>query len=266
MAINDRLLNFLIKSNIRGQARLYTLLLKLGFRKTVLADVKYGIRLNLNPNEYIDKKILTENFYESEITDELLVCLQQGGTFWDIGANIGIHSIAVKKNIPQVKVYSFEPNPRTLGALYDNVRLNNLDITVCGFALYETVGSMTLHINDGNSGMTTLTPWHATKFQSTVQCLTTTGDTLLTEGFDPPTAIKLDTEGSELNVLKGCSKILSNPGLKLILLEADNNLVENLATDETALLLKQYGFTQVKRLDRNEDTAHGLSNFAFERE
>jgi len=250
---------------MRGQDRLYALLLKLGFRRTILSDAKYGIRLNLNPNEYIDKKILTEGFYESEITDELLTCMQQGGTLWDIGANIGIHSVAVKKNLPQVNVYSFEPNPKTLGALYDNVRLNNLDITVCGFALFESVGSMTLHINEGNSGMTTLTPWHEAKFHSTVQCLTTTGDTLIAGGFGAPTTMKIDTEGSELNVLKGCDKILSNPGLKLILLEADNNLLENLATDETCLLLNKYGFSEVKRLERKENTAHGLSNFAFTR-
>ena len=188
-----------------------------------------------------------------------------GDTFWDIGANIGIHSIAVKKNLPGVKVYSFEPNPKTISRLYDNVRLNELDIQVCSFALFETVGSMTLHINEGNSGMSTLTPWHEAKFHSTVQCLTITGDALLSEEFDAPTAIKLDTEGSEFNVLKGCATILAGPKLKLILIEADNNLLDNIDSDETIVFLKQFGFNNIRRLERNEKTHHGLSNFAVTR-
>ncbi len=266
MAINDSVLNFLMKRSVKGRDRIYGLLLKLGFRNTVLSDAKYGIKLYLDPHEHIDKIIFKEGFYESEITDELLACLQPGDTFWDIGANIGIHSIAVKKNLPKVKVCSFEPNPKTLGRLCDNVKLNGLDIKVCSFALFETIGSMTLHLLEGNSGMSTLTPWHEAKFQSTVQCLTTTGDALLLEGFDAPTAIKLDTEGSELNVLKGCLQILASPVLKLILIEADNNLLDaNLDNDETIVFLKQYGFNQVRQLSRNENTGHGLSNYAITR-
>src|ERR1700744_718482 len=124
MAINDSVLNFLMKRGIKGRDRLYNLLLKIGFRDTVLSDARYGIKLYLNPHEHIDKIIFKEGFYESEITDALLASLQPGDTFWDIGANIGIHSIAVKKNLPGVKVYSFEPNPRTVSRLYDNINLN----------------------------------------------------------------------------------------------------------------------------------------------
>lgn len=267
MAISDSLLNFLEKNNLRGKTRIYNLLVKLGFRGVVLSKAKYRISLYLNPKEYIDGIIFREGFYESEITDELLAAaaLQPGDTFWDIGANIGIHSLAVKKNLPGVQVCSFEANPKTASRLYDNVKLNGLDIKVCSFALFETVGSMTLYINEGNSGMSTLTPWHETKFHSTVQCLTTTGDTLLADGFDAPTVIKLDTEGSELNVLKGCHKILANPALKLILIEADNNLPDNVDSDETVGFLKQFGFDKIKRLERNEKTHHGLSNFAVTR-
>ncbi len=266
MAINDSVLNFLMKRSVKGRDRLYGLLLKMGFRSTVLSDAKYGIKLHLNPHEHIDKIIFKEGFYESEITNELLSCLQPGDTFWDIGANIGIHSIAVKKNLPGVNVYSFEPNPKTVSRLYDNVKLNSLDITVCSFALFETIGPMTLHINEGNSGMSTLMPWHETKFHSKVQCLTTTGDALLVEGFDAPTAIKLDTEGSEFNVLKGCAAILAGPNLKLILIEADNNLLDNVDSDETVGFLKQFGFDRIRRLERNEKTHHRLSNFVVTRD
>ncbi|MDN5286784.1 MAG: Methyltransferase, FkbM family [Mucilaginibacter sp.] len=261
MAINDSLLIFFIKHKLRGKDRLFTLLAKLGFRKLILLKAKYGIQLQLNPNEYIDNLIIKEGFYESEITEEIFKHLQSDSIFWDIGANIGIHSIAVKKNFPNCKVYSFEPNPGTLSLLYANIKLNRLDIQICGFALFDKIRSMTLHITEGNSGMTTLTPWHEIKFDTTIKCLTTTGDTLVSEGFDAPTVIKLDTEGSELHVLKGCKELLKSPTLKAIIFEAGNNLLENLDNDETALFLNEFSFKRIKLLTRNESTHHGLSNF-----
>jgi FkbM family methyltransferase len=265
MAIRDSLIGFLVRNNIRGKDRLLTLFKKTGINISVLFKAKYGISLYLNPYEYIDNIILKENFYESEITDEIIENLRDGGTFWDVGTNIGIHSIAVKKNLPAVNVYSFEPNPKTLARLYDNVKLNKLDIKMCSFALFENAGCMTLHLMEGNSGMTTLTPWYEIKFDSSVECLTITGDKLLTENFKIPNVIKLDTEGSELFILKGCINILSSPELKLILIEANNDLSQNSGSDEIAVFLRKYGFNQIKLLPRNENTSHGLSNFAISR-
>jgi FkbM family methyltransferase len=265
MAINDILISFLAKNKLRGKDRLYGLLVKLGFRGLILYTAKYGIKLNLNPHEYIDDVILKSGFYESEITEEILKHIKNGDVFWDIGANIGIHSLAIKRAIPGSTVYSFEPNPKTLGLLYDNVKLNNLDIKICGFALYDKAGLMDLHIADGNSGMSTLTPWHALTYSSTAQCLTTTGDFLLQQGFETPTVIKLDTEGSELNILNGCKDILSSNTLKVIILEAKNDLLNDLSNEKTISILNEYGFHKVIKLSRNEDTHHGLSNFAITR-
>jgi len=266
MSLRTSLLTFLTRHDLKGRDWLIGLLTRQHARGLIRTKVKYGISLYLNPLEYIDKIIIREGFYESEITEEIFKYVQNGGVLWDIGANIGIHSIAVNTKFPATKVYCFEPGPKTLSALYDNVALNGLDINICGFALYESAGSMSLFLTKGNSGMSTLTPWDKSRFNSSIQCLTTTGDTLLAEGYEVPTVIKLDTEGSELNILKGCPAILASTQLKVILLEAHNDLLDNIAADETMQYLKQFGFTEVKLLERNENTHHGLSNFAVMRE
>ena len=261
MAVYDTLLGYFIRRNIIGKNRIYNFMVRGGLRKLIIVQAKYGIKLYLNPHEYIDEFIINEGFYESEVTEEILEVIKEGDCFWDIGANIGIHSIAVKKNLPNTKVYSFEPNPKTLGLLYENIKLNNLDIQVCGFALFDKVSSMTLHLADGNSGMSTLAPWQEMKVSSTTKCLTVTGDKLISEGFTLPTLIKIDTEGTELNILRGCQSILSTPVLKTIIFEGNNNLLEKLDKDETTIFLKDFGFTQIKQLSRFEKTQHGLSNF-----
>ena len=160
------------------------------------------------------------------------------------------------------KVLSFEPNPKTLTSLFDNALLNESDIQICAFALFEHVSSMTLYIASGNSGMTTLTPWKEATYSHSVECLTTTGDSLCSGGFDVPNVIKLDTEGSELNVLKGCQKILSSPELELIIFEAANDVLEKGHIDDLTELLKDHGFTRIVKLGRKERTHHALSNFA----
>lgn len=261
MAINDFLLLTFIKNKLRGKDRLYSLIVKMGFRKLIYVKAKYGIGLYLNPHEYIDDIIIKEGFYESEITDAILANVNDDDVFWDIGANIGIHGIAVKKCKPNTLVYSFEPNPKTLSLLFDNIKVNELNITVCGFALFDEEKQMTLHITEGNSGMTTLTPWHEIEFTDSIKCLTTTGDKVVSSGFLVPTIMKLDTEGSELNVLKGCRNLLNNPILRKIIFEAGNDLLSRIDTDEITLFLARHGFTHLERLSRNEDTAHGLSNF-----
>ena len=262
MAIPDRVFPVFIKKKWRGKSRLFNLLVKLGFRKIFTFNAKYGLQLNLSPNEYIDNIIVREGFYESEVTDEILLAMRHGGTLWDIGANIGIHSIAVKKQIPNVTVYSFEPNPKTLGQLHENALLNEAKINVCGFALHEQASVMALYITEGNSGMTTLVP--AGGYNSTVQCLTVTGDFLLAQGFEQPTVIKLDTEGSELSILRGCNQVLADPRLKLILFEAYNDLLED-EKNEILILLKYFGFDQIQKLVRAEQSQHDLSNFTATR-
>ena len=262
MALYDRIINYLNRKQIKGKDRLFSVFQKIGFRDKIVSNAKYGVKFNLNPNEYIDSVIIKEGFYESEITDEILKNLANGKTFWDIGANIGIHSIAVKKNVPGAKVYSFEPNPKTLNNLFDNIRLNGLDIKICSFALFDRISSMTLHIVLGNSGMSTLTPWDEADYRSSVVCLTTTGDDLCNNDFEIPNIIKIDTEGSEVNVLKGCKEILSSPELELILFETTNDFLDEGYRDEMSDLLKSYGFTKIIKLKRNENTHHALSNFA----
>ena len=262
MAFYDSLLFFLNHNKIRGKDRLYSILTKCGFRRLLVKNIKYDIKINLNPREYIDTIIMHEGFYESEVTDVILENLKEKDTFWDIGANIGIHSIAVKKCIPTTNVFSFEPNPKTLGQLYDNVRLNKLDIRICGFALFNKTDTLTLHIVDDNSGMTTVTPLEEIKFSFNTQCFATTGDTLIHSGYTAPSVIKLDTEGSEFDVLQGCKDILASPTLKLIVFEAGNNLMQESETNEIIQLLNKYGFTKIRQLSRNENTHHTLSNFA----
>jgi FkbM family methyltransferase len=262
LSLYDRIFFLLNKNSVKGKDRLYSVFHYFGFKKLVTAKIKYGVYFNLNPYEYIDSLALKEGFYESEVTDEIIKNLSANDTFWDIGANIGLHSLAVKKMLPQVEVVSFEPNPITLSLLISNAELNDLKIQLCAFPLYDKRQLISLHVVDGNLGMSTLHPGDEAKFKHVVNCQTVTGNDLIAEGFKIPAVIKIDTEGSEIEALKGCDNFLGDKLCKAIIMEAGNDLL-NEELNELKVFLHSFGFTKINKLERKENSHHDLSNFIF---
>jgi FkbM family methyltransferase len=257
----DRFLGYLNRNNVRGKDRLYKMLIKRGFKKSIVMPCKFNLQMYLNPYEYIDSMVIKNGFYESEVTNAIISQLQPDETFWDVGANIGLQSLAVKKQMPGINVVAFEPNPLVAATFVSNAKLNELQLQLCDFALSEKEGSADLFIVRGNSGMSSLTQWNK-GYQSSVTCQMSTGDSLIKKGYGIPAVIKIDTEGSELSVLKGCPEILADQQCRAVILEADNELL-NQATSEILALLQQAGFNKISKLDRIEPAEHNLSNFMF---
>lgn len=75
-----------------------------------------------------------------------------GGWFVDIGANIGLYSIAVAVGAPQAKVLAIEPGPVALARLYPNIEASELAdrITVaeCAISDSERVGGLVFEHGD----------------------------------------------------------------------------------------------------------------------
>lgn len=218
--------------------------------------------MSLDPYSYIDRHVLQEGYYESEVFTAISEVLAPGGVLWDIGANIGLHSIATKVNLPDCAVVSFEPSPAILGALWRNISLNRCDIAVFALALSDKDGLATLHIaHDGNPGMTTLDlfPGLAHAYQSSATVATMRGDALVRQSLAPqPTVVKIDVEGHEISTLRGMRVTLSHPDCRRVVFEDQKA--------DTALkkFLIELGFF-IQPLSRNENTAHDLQNFTADK-
>jgi FkbM family methyltransferase len=52
--------------------------------------------------------------------------LRPGDVFFDIGANVGLHSLDAANEIPEIKIHAFEPIKSTYATLVKNVERNNL--------------------------------------------------------------------------------------------------------------------------------------------
>ncbi len=145
--------------------------------------------------------------------------------FWDIGANAGYHSIFVKAKVPGTQVVGFEPNPEVFFRLVENQKMNSLDCVFLPIALGVEVKAQRLHVvTKGNSGLTTLKPNSNVLYDSALDILTLSGDFIVDNSIAPaPHVIKIDVEGSELDVLKGMSQILQGSSLHTIIFEALNS-------------------------------------------
>lgn len=125
--------------------------------------------------------------------------------FLDIGANIGLFSVAMADHFDQ-RVFSFEPNPVTFGYLQQNLAHAGLDnvFAVCAGVVAEDAKSLKLNTRKFHSGAASV----ARSFGWRSVRISLVGPRLMAaivEG-DRPIAVKLDVEGAELEVVKCLDK------------------------------------------------------------
>jgi FkbM family methyltransferase len=136
--------------------------------------------------------------------------LRPGDCVWDIGANIGTWAIAAAINVGDGgAVYAFEPEPRLARYLGKTARVNRLShLKVMQYALgevesvgelYTGVGDLSVNsIRPRTDGLLVESKGVRIDIRSPVK-LVSDG------GFRLPDAMKIDVEGAEGLVLKGCS-------------------------------------------------------------
>jgi len=258
--ISDKLLTAYYRSGRRGFHRIWHLLREHKSQSFVTALNQYGVKLLLSPIDYIDSFVLLSGYYESEVLEGILPFLGPGAVFWDIGANFGLHAITAKFLKPEARVICIEPSPPMLSRIQANARLNNLEVENISVALSDSQRFRPLHLAEGNPGMTSLKPLATASYSGSILCWCDTGDNLVASQTLPsPTIIKLDVEGSEVDVLRGLKGVLQGSYLKAVVLEANPKLIIE-SDNELYRILTTAGF-QINMLTRNERTQHHLENF-----
>ncbi len=174
------------------------------------------------------------------------------GVVLDIGANIGIMTAHLSRNLNNVTVYAFEPVPNNLKALQRIIRFFHLkNVRVMDFALGNEEGSveMVLPVVDSVKMQGLSHVVHDSieefnegkKFKVMVRKLDNLKE--LTENGEKVTAIKMDVENFEFFVLDG-GKELIRKDKPLIYTE----LWENENRDNCLRLIGELGY-KVKVLD-----------------
>ncbi|MBB1284685.1 FkbM family methyltransferase [Flavisolibacter sp. BT320] len=193
------------------------------YKRTVglplVSKLDNGASFILLPNSTNSTGNIYVKTYEAEYIYFLRKQVERGGVLLDIGAHMGLYTLLLKDRFSAG--YCFEPAGDNFRALRNNMALNELtNVFECiNMAVSNMNGEASLEITGAYSGMNGLTD--RTGSAATVTVKTTTVDSFVKERDieEKITLIKIDTEGHEVNVLKGARETLRNNPATLVLFE-----------------------------------------------
>jgi FkbM family methyltransferase len=164
--------------------------------------------------------------------------------FYDVGANIGTHSVALAREFGnKISVRSFEAQRQVYYMLCGNVALNGLENVICHHqAVSDQFGSLAINVPDYNTennfgGVELIKPVHSDNHDMiksvSEQVQTVTLDSL-NEAVD---FVKMDIEGMEHMALAGAQEMIGRytPICFVEIFKTDQTFVKN--------FFKQLGYT-----------------------
>jgi len=127
---------------------------------------------------------------------------------WDIGANSGTYGILAKALIPEAKVCFFEPIPKAIEIIHENLSVNNFNAEVFQLALGDYDGGGEIYFSKGADFATSVTVnknlLGSSLEADSMEISVMRADTLMEKfSLSMPDLVKLDVETYEFEVLKG---------------------------------------------------------------
>ena len=222
------------------------------------------IRISLE--DYLQQRIFFEGYYEQALIGWLKASLTPTDVFWDVGANVGAVTLVASRLCAQV--VAFEPDPRTLSLLADNVRHNNRhNIEIVPAALGETPGAAILHqASHLNTGMSSLLTDRSSAVGQASVAVVQADQLVRNRPEVTPSVIKIDVEGAEHLVLRGARRLLATGSVRAVIFE-DRRSPENQPTNQTAVeCLRDAGY-RIEPLGPSDAAVDdGMLNFLAVRE
>lgn len=147
------------------------------------------------------------NAFEREVNTATLLAsyVPADGVIYDVGANIGLYSLAFAANRKR-RVVAFEPFDAALRFLERNVSQNNLDnIEIHRIVLSDRKGTCRFTLDN----VTTSTSHISADDEQGIEMACCDLDTYVEENSLPmPDLIKMDIEGADELILRGMEKLL----------------------------------------------------------
>jgi len=172
-----------------------------------------------------------------------MIKLDESEVMIDVGANTGYFAIYLAKKYYNAKIIAIEANPETCMILEKNCELNKLsNVNIHSLVVSEKEGKLTLYQTGVHSGANSIFAPDPSSHSEKVTVDSTTLDNLLAGKFNSIEWIKIDVEGAELSVLRGCPETLKIT--KKIFVEVHEHILKqnNEKPEEIIEILKNNGF------------------------
>lgn len=143
------------------------------------------------------------------------------GVIFDVGANVGTYSKLLRESNQNIEIYSFEPHPVTYQRLLENIE--NMDVKTFNVGVGSMLGTLNLYDYADNDGSS-----HASLYKEVIEeihkvqtvehevkIITLTAFANEHE-IERVKLLKIDTEGHEMEVLKGFEQLIMENKVDLI--------------------------------------------------
>ena len=207
-------------------------------------DAEIAMYLPLAERDFIQSRIIQSgNFYEIRMLEGLksLGLIKPGEVIYDVGANIGNHSLYFASNFAPKKLVAVEPQNVALAILRRNLELNEVtdcEVVNCMIGSSLGTGEVTKHGGDNLGG----TSFGENPVGSTP--MRTLDDVVNGCSDGNVDFIKIDVEGMHLQVIDGAKSVLTSARPK-IWIELRNFKGE---FEEGVNALSEYGYVAAARL------------------
>jgi FkbM family methyltransferase len=167
---------------------------------------------------------------------------------FDVGANVGNYSKKLRKSNPEVDIFCFEPHPVNFKALKTNASNLNLKLFQCGVGSSTGVLNLYDYADDDGSS-------HASFYKDVIEeihnrkavghqvNIIALDQFVEQNGIDRVSLLKIDTEGHEMEVLKGFERWIRAGKVDLIHFEFNEmNVVSRVFFKDFWDFLPNYNF------------------------
>ncbi len=172
------------------------------------AKLRYapGVKMELLPGDIISKCIACTGVYELPLTRRVTELGRKGGTFIDVGANLGYFSLLWAAAKPGNKCIAFEPSPRNIDILRRNVSRNGFESQIDVITAAAGRASGRLRFDPGPVEQTGWGGFADREAPGTIEVDVVRIDQVVPA--DAPIAmLKVDIEGADAWAIMGCEQL-----------------------------------------------------------
>lgn len=153
--------------------------------------------------------------HEKAVTELLIKVCKSAKCFIDVGTNLGFFTCVISKLYPNIFVYGFEMDKNSFDLLRKNVKLNDVkNVEINNLAISDKEGQVYFKRQDQPDPTLSIT---SKKINETIPAESISLDSFFEDKKIKPDVLKIDVEGSEMLILKGMKKLLTDFSLKLFI-------------------------------------------------
>ena len=258
-----------IHANAKAVLRNYDRTVRGGY--LIISPSNFPGKFKVDATSDLARRVVQEGVFEPELTALLNDFAGCRGDIVNVGANIGFYAVFFAQNFPNIRrVLAVEPNPEAFEMLQQNIEANGVGhrVEVLQACIGEAPGRVELAIVPGKTEYSSIGGIvHASvagldQQRVTVDVLQLTK--LASDRALEPEIILADTEGAELQVLKGAEAMIKNLH-PLLIFECEDDLLRKF--DHSSKMLESYveslGYQVRNALSPKNGIRHPFSGVAI---